>query len=267
MEELYNGKVIRINENEYQNIFVVSDIHNDFNTFMEAVETLKINKSNNLLVIAGDLIDRGKQPKELLDYVFKESERKNDVIYLKGNHEDMLVDYIRSELHPSVPICCREPYSYNTPEILMSENGFSEEMMLELAERLSKLPLVLEIEFKEEIFRIGHASLPDKMNMKKIFDEDILWGEQLWESYYTRYYKNERKMLRLITGHIPTKMIRVNLGNLTDDEWNFHIWFSDDKNGELVQKIAIDCGNAFRSIYKNAYLGFLNLKTMETFYF
>jgi len=269
MEEWFDGKLIRIDYLEFDHIFVVSDVHNDYINLTKAVKKLQMDKEHNLLIIAGDLIDRGYQPhpEELLDYVFDGVEKGN-IIYLKGNHESMLCEHIRSEYHPSVEPEFREQYHYNTLQIL-EQRGYTDEMIRELGEKLEKLPLMVEIETGDTLYRIGHAELPDKeLTLKHIVEKDVVWGDYFWQAYYSRFFKNkDGKKLILITGHLPTAKLREEFERIYNDRRDYQIWFSDEKNGLLVQKIDIDCGNGYREFIPSVHLGVLKLGTMETFYF
>lgn len=75
------------------NIFVISDIHGMYKQFEQL---LKFWNRESKLVILGDLVDRGPQS---LDVVRKAMELKAThgdlVMYCKGNHEEMLLDFIR----------------------------------------------------------------------------------------------------------------------------------------------------------------------------
>lgn len=72
--------------------FVASDIHSFFtiyyNTLLE--KGFDINNPNHRLIICGDLFDRGKESKELLDFLLSLPEER--LILIRGNHEDLLED-------------------------------------------------------------------------------------------------------------------------------------------------------------------------------
>ena len=92
----------------------------------------------------------------------------------------MLCEHIRSEYHPSVEPEFREQYHYNTLQIL-EQRGYTDEMIRELGEKLEKLPLMVEIETGDTLYRIGHAELPDKeLTLKHIVEKDVVWGDYFW---------------------------------------------------------------------------------------
>lgn len=50
-------KVEKINENDYNRIFVMSDIHGQYDLFLKMLDKIKL-KREDLLVIIGDICDR-----------------------------------------------------------------------------------------------------------------------------------------------------------------------------------------------------------------
>ena len=81
--------------------FVVSDIHSFYSIFKKALDEkgFDINNENHRLIICGDLFDRGKEAKELLNFLLSIPE--NRLIIVKGNHEDLIED------------CLEELYNYD----------------------------------------------------------------------------------------------------------------------------------------------------------
>jgi serine/threonine protein phosphatase 1 len=74
-------------------LFAISDIHGCFKPFYELVV--------NQLFLLGDYIDRGKQSKEVIDFIIDLDKQGFNVTTLIGNHEVMLLDsYYNRELEP-----------------------------------------------------------------------------------------------------------------------------------------------------------------------
>ncbi|MBO7696649.1 MAG: metallophosphoesterase [Methanobrevibacter sp.] len=72
--------------------YIVSDVHGFFNILKEALDDAGFDKNNpgHIFVSLGDLLDRGKQPRECLQFV-NSLERK---ILIRGNHEDLMEDML-----------------------------------------------------------------------------------------------------------------------------------------------------------------------------
>ena len=81
--------------------FVVADIHGFFDELMTALKGRQFdeNNPNHKLIICGDLLDRGKQANEIQKYVL-DLLKKDKVILIRGNHEDLLLDCIREFEEP-----------------------------------------------------------------------------------------------------------------------------------------------------------------------
>lgn len=75
--------------------YVVADIHGFYDlTIMALTEKgFFTDAEPHKLIICGDLFDRGKQSKQLSSFVLELLE-KDKVILIRGNHEDLLVDFI-----------------------------------------------------------------------------------------------------------------------------------------------------------------------------
>lgn len=72
--------------------FCCSDIHGFYTIFKTSLEEkgFDINNKDHILIICGDLFDRGSEAKELLDFL--SSIPKDRLLLIKGNHEDLLED-------------------------------------------------------------------------------------------------------------------------------------------------------------------------------
>ncbi len=72
-------------------LFAIGDIHGCFKPLKKLVEDkIGLNKSDTL-VLLGDYIDRGKQSKEVIDFIIMLRQNGYRIVTLKGNHEDMLL--------------------------------------------------------------------------------------------------------------------------------------------------------------------------------
>ena len=75
--------------------FVVGDIHGRCAQLQSLLDLLPRDESSDALVFLGDLIDRGKDVPGCVEYVVKlVRENPERVICLRGNHEQMLLDFI-----------------------------------------------------------------------------------------------------------------------------------------------------------------------------
>ena len=73
--------------------FVSADIHGYFDEWMQALKekVFDINNPNHKIIICGDVLDRGRQPKQIIDFILS---NKDKVILIRGNHEDLMEEMI-----------------------------------------------------------------------------------------------------------------------------------------------------------------------------
>jgi len=76
------------------NIFAIGDIHGSADKLIALVEKLVIDFENDTLVFVGDYIDRGPASFEVVEYLLNLKKRCRNTVFLKGNHEDMFLNYI-----------------------------------------------------------------------------------------------------------------------------------------------------------------------------
>lgn len=95
--------------------FVVSDVHGFFDEMKSVLDANGFDRLNSehTLVICGDLLDRGSQPKELLTYLRTCPQK----VLIRGNHEDLFVE-----------CCCRKEFymhdiSNGTADTIMTLAG------------------------------------------------------------------------------------------------------------------------------------------------
>ena len=74
-------------KNNGSNIWVIGDVHGFFITFQKLVEKLQL-KENDVVVMIGDLIDRGPRSAQVVNYV----KTTKNFYCIRGNHEQMMID-------------------------------------------------------------------------------------------------------------------------------------------------------------------------------
>ena len=149
--------------------YVIGDIHGCYDKLIALMDKINIDLDSEKLVFLGDYIDRGPDSYEVVEYLINLKEKYPDIIFLKGNHEDMLEKYI-SEVDRFTYLInggqqTLESYSrYYKPtdESLIPETHF------EFFESL-----VLYHETDHYIF--VHAGLRKNVPLEKQKPEDMLW--------------------------------------------------------------------------------------------
>ena len=72
-------------------VYAIGDIHGDLATFLELLAEYA--PTDHQLVLIGDLLDRGPRSKDCL-YLGKRLVEESGAIYLRGNHEDLLLNFV-----------------------------------------------------------------------------------------------------------------------------------------------------------------------------
>lgn len=75
--------------------FLISDIHGNNTLFRKSLKTVGLKKSDKLIIL-GDLIDRGKDSKGVLDTILLMQENGFEIEILLGNHEEMFLESFKN---------------------------------------------------------------------------------------------------------------------------------------------------------------------------
>ncbi len=162
-------------------IFVIGDIHGERQKAVSFIESLSFNPYD-LVIFLGDYIDRGHDSKGMIDYLINFKKQHPKTIFLKGNHEDMLLSFIDHEFS-------KEIYFYNGGETTLRSYGIPPSeyyyakryVPYNHLEFLNKLPLYYET--KDYIF--VHAGLRPGVPLQEQTPEDLLWIR--YEFIYSDY--------------------------------------------------------------------------------
>lgn len=75
-------------------IFIVGDIHGCLSMLKTLMDKIDWDPALDQLIFIGDYIDRGEDPKGVVDFVLNLKKQSSLVRCLGGNHEKMLLDYL-----------------------------------------------------------------------------------------------------------------------------------------------------------------------------
>ena len=231
-------KIEKINENDYNKIFVISDLHGQYDLFLKLLEKINL-KREDLLVIMGDICDRGEKSYEIYMKCMKMIKLGYNLKFILGNHEDMLLEDLENDY----------PLRYETEfSIYRNSKYFNKKSMEEWYEEnffkeikwfvkwLKNCPLI--ISGNESIF--VHAGLDLQTKLEKQERETILWTrEEFWidEESVLEEYRSKN----IYFGHTPN--INGRISEKTDKIWD------------------IDCGAFFTH-----FLGCVEVKSKEKIY-
>ncbi len=104
---------------------VIGDIHGCLKTLRQLLEQkIQAGKEDELYFV-GDYIDRGPDSKGVLDYLIGLKKDGYQTVFIRGNHEEMLIESFSSEVY-------FHPWMYNGGGKTLASFGLSEEAYLQL---------------------------------------------------------------------------------------------------------------------------------------
>jgi len=194
-------------------IWAISDIHGMYENLLNLIQKIP---ENDKIIFLGDYIDRGPDSKLVLDLLFK---LKNRAIFLKGNHEDMMIDYIENIGFYAEGIWFRNGALYT----LKSFKNNIEEKYLNFVKSL-KLYHIEKINNQKYLFVHGGIRYGKKLDEQ--IERDLLW---IREDFYMQNERYEDYIV--IHGHTPTFYI----------SGKYEVYFHKDENNRVIS-IDIDTG-------------------------
>lgn len=231
-------KIEKINENDYNRIFVMSDIHGQYDLFLKMLNKIDL-KREDLLVIIGDICDRGKKSYEIYMKCIKMIKLGYNLKFILGNHEDMLLEDLENDYplryETEYSIYRHSKYFENKTITEWHQENFFDEIRW-LVKWLKNCPLI--IYGNKNIF--VHAGLDLNIALTKQEKETVLWTrDEFWimENVELEEYRDKN----IYFGHTPNINGRIS------------------KKTDRIK--GIDCGAFFTH-----FLGCIEVKSQEEIY-
>lgn len=217
-------------------IYVMSDIHGHYNKFKKMLELIKFS-NNDSLYILGDIVDRGTQNLEMIEYCMNTP----NVHLIRGNHEEMLLKgYQQKNIYHDVWVGNGGQITEDQLNIL---GHLDFNILNKMQEYLENLPYYIEINLHNKNYLFVHASIPF-IHKEKPFDK-IPKEAFIWD----RPYNSDKEMYSgytVVLGHTPTSNFGCKDKIYYNKEMNFY---------------NVDCGCGFYDV-----LGCLRLDDLKEFY-
>jgi len=188
--------------------FVVGDIHGRCAQLLNLLDMLTRDPENDTLVFLGDLIDRGSDAPGCVTHILKLCrENPERVICLRGNHEQMLMDFLegRSNLWLTPVVGGERTFEQYTGQPVKVDSEKDIEELRALFERslpaehlafLEETPFYYEDEFAIYV----HAGLDEGKHPSESTPMSLLWMRDM------DFYKNYRGK-PCVFGHTPTPLL------------------------------------------------------------
>jgi serine/threonine protein phosphatase 1 len=181
--------------------YIIGDIHGCLDKLNNLFNKMKnIITDNDTIIFLGDYIDRGQSSYEVVEFLIDISKEYNS-IFLKGNHEDMLLKYSSGEFDS-------QNYFYNGGMATLrsyrekqGNSGIPSKHQL-FYENLRQY-------YETEDFIAVHAGLnPNINNIEEQSSYDMLWIREA-------FYRNNRKWEKIIIfGHTPCSILHGENNNV-----------------------------------------------------
>lgn len=230
-------------------IYVTSDIHGRLDRLKKLIQKIDLKEDDKLYII-GDLVDRGDQPIETIEYVMNHPQ----IEVIMGNHDEMMLHSLRYKDEVVIERWGRngcEP----TIEGFFKRTSEEQEKILDYIENLPYYKII------DNKYLLVHGGFePERLseNMKTMSLEDAL-NEQKDRLVWVRddFLKN-KALDNLITifGHSTRRYINKSFE--LEERLPYEIWFDEKYN----DKIGIDTANC----YEMGRLACLRLEDKKVFY-
>ena len=174
-------------------IFVVGDIHGCFDQLYALIDKLPIDHARDQVIFIGDYVDRGPSSVKVVDYLVNFKELFPDTIFLKGNHEDMLQNYLDGS--------DRFTYLLNGGQQTLDEylNRFGNPQAFPIPPEHLEFFNSLHLYYQTEDYIFVHAGLREKVALESQKTMDLLWIRD--EFIHSDFDFGKR----VIFGHTPFK--------------------------------------------------------------
>ena len=188
--------------------FVVGDIHGRCAQLLNLLDMLPRDAQKDALVFLGDLIDRGADAPGCVEHIMKlRRESPERVICLRGNHEQMLLDFVDGQatiwLTPVTggertfeQYTGRAVRVHSEQDLEEMRRVFAESVPREHLEFMQSLPFYYEDDHAIYV----HAGLDEGKHPRESSPMSLLWMRDM------DFYKNYRGK-PCVFGHTPTPLL------------------------------------------------------------
>lgn len=190
-----------------EKIFAVGDIHGCYEKLVAMMKVLPWDRDNgDVLIFIGDYVDRGPQSREVVEYLVRLKRKGGNLVFLKGNHEKMLLDYYIQQRDQMLYV------ANGGGETIASyvEGGIGRKAFVLPEDHLEFL-LSLSLYYETDQYIFVHAGLRDGIPLEKQVEEDLLWIRE--EFIYSPYDWNRR----VVFGHTALETPFVTPGKIGID--------------------------------------------------
>ena len=173
----------------YKRILAIGDIHGELDKFLSLYQQLDFNPKQDLLIFLGDYIDRGEQSFETLAWMFGHRQEKN-IVMLRGNHEQMLLDYYDRENDGSVWLANGGDITAESLAVL------DDTLRYQYIDFVRSLPVQYRLAVDGKDFFFCHAGVNPERSLNEQQPEDLLWIRN-------KFFDHYQGETTVVVGHTP----------------------------------------------------------------
>jgi serine/threonine protein phosphatase 1 len=182
--------------------FVIGDIHGCVDELNRLLDVISPGSSDTVCFV-GDYVDRGPSPRAVIERVLRLRAEGPHCVFLKGNHEDMFLDYLGYDGHYG------DAFLWNGGDVTLEAYGIESLAGRAAAERLppDHLAFLLALQSQARFgdFLCVHAGLRPSRPLDRQDEEDLLW---IREEFIDRPHPFP---LTVLYGHTPQRDVRLQL--------------------------------------------------------
>ncbi len=155
---------------EERRLVAIGDIHGCLDKLEELLQRIPVNWEQDTVIFLGDYIDRGPDSKGVLDLLISLKEIYGEnIVFLKGNHEAMLQDYLKgydmsfflvNGGRSTLLSYGVDPESYERLDLPLEHQRFLEQLLLF---------------YETEDYFFVHAGVRPGVPLENQLPEDMLW--------------------------------------------------------------------------------------------
>ena len=186
-----------VNDTSYKRILAIGDVHGNFTRLMSLWQKLNVT-DRDLAIFLGDFVDRGTKVADVLEWIIAQSTKKN-FIFLRGNHEQMMLDAFSKERRGSriFWVVNGGRSTIDGLKFLRDKKIFSVEDVLNFVD---KLPLYHALEIGGRKYFFCHAGIDPDVPFAEQNADSLLWTR---EEFFNRYDGDAV----IVNGHTPVQSI------------------------------------------------------------
>lgn len=231
--------------------YVISDIHGQYDMFMELLGKIKLKETDTLYVL-GDVLDRGPYPIKTL----KKLMEMPNVICMAGNHELMALECLEFLMKEITDMSIEEldekmldnlvTWQYNGSKSTIDEfRELDAETKRDVIDFIKEFSVYEEVTAGNKDYILVHAGLGNYLPGKDIEDYSLYELTWMRADYDVKYFEDTF----VITGHTPTQAIKGNPNPGSVFKYNNHIAIDCGAylTGGRLAAICMDTGEEFYS--------------------